>query len=330
VKILCAAVSGGVTISTMYAIRPADHSDHDQVVALLRRLQAVPCHHIGFHGETEAELVEELASLHWPTATMVAVDDADHVRGVLSVDVNAALGRAWWYGPYVDIPPEHPAADRIWGRTADALYAAALTLPALRGIEDTELYGHVEHGRLAAFAQRQGFPPGEYSSVLALDGVDLVRMIGDVPNGDSTLTVTELTTPPSDSVLSAALIRLHERSFPNTYLSAAALLAGDTDRCVVVATDAGRLVGYAVGSIQPEDYFVDFVAVATDSRGRGIGGALITTLVQRLAGRHGARRSAFACVAGGNAPSRRMLHKAGFRPHLELVSYRRRVTSLVA
>jgi ribosomal protein S18 acetylase RimI-like enzyme len=314
----------------MYRIRPADHTDHDEVVALLCRLQAVPCHHIGYHGETEAELTAELANLNWPTATMVAVDDADHVHGVLSVDVNPSLGRAWWYGPFVDVPAEHPAADRIWGRTADSLYAAVRAQPALRGVDDNELYGHVEHGRLAAFARRQGFPPGEYSSVLVLDGVELVRMIGAVPTGENAVDITELATPPSDSVLSAALIRLHEQSFPGTHLSAAALLAGDGERTVVLAMDSGRLVGYAVGGIQPEGYFVDFVAVATDSRGRGIGGALITTLVQRLADQHGARQSAFACVAGGNAPSRRMLHTAGFRPHLELVSYRSHATSLVA
>jgi ribosomal protein S18 acetylase RimI-like enzyme len=314
----------------MYRIRPADHIDHDEVVSLLCRLQAVPCHHIGYHGETEAELTEELANLNWPTGTMVAVDEADHIHGVLSVDVNSELGRAWWHGPFVDVPAEHPAADRIWARTADALYAAVRALPAVRGINDNELFGHVEHSRLAAFARRQGFPPGEYSSVLVLDGVDLVRMIGDVPAGDDTVDIAELATPPADSVLSAALIRMHEGSFPNTYLSAAALLAGDRERTVVVATDAKRLVGYAVGGTQPEGYFLDFVAVATDSRGHGIGGALITTLVQRLADLHGARRSAFVCVAGGNAPSRRMLHKAGFRPRLELVSYRSPARSQVA
>jgi hypothetical protein len=35
-------------------------------------------------------------------------------------------------------------------------------------------------------------------------------------------------------------------------------------------------------------------------------------------------------VVGGNAPSRRMPAKLGFRPYLELVSYRMPATSLVA
>ncbi|HEX3588795.1 MAG TPA: GNAT family N-acetyltransferase [Pseudonocardiaceae bacterium] len=308
----------------MFRVRPTAFTDHDQVLGLLCRLQAVPSHHIGFHSETRAELADELAALHFPAATFVAVDDAGHVRGVLTVDVDRATGRAYWYGPFVDVPPDHPAADRIWSRTADSLYAAAHTLPLLRGITEDELYGHVAHCRLAAFAHRHGFPPGEYSSLLLLTGVDLVRMIGAVP--DRPVDIAELALPPMDSVRTAALVRLHEASFPHA--SAGALLT-DTDHTLVVATDGPRLLGYAAGRAQ-QDYLIDFVAVAPESRNEGVGAALVTTLVQRLADRHGALDSACAVVAGGNAPARRLLRTLGFQPHLELVSYRRRASSLVA
>ena len=177
----------------MFRIRPARDADHDQVVALLSRLQATPSHHIGFHGETAVELTEELATLDFPVHTVVAVDEADRVRGVLSIDVDTEAARAWWYGPFVDVPAEHPAADRIWSRTADALFKAVL--PSLRGVRDSELYGHVEHRRLAQFAARHGFPAGEYSSLLVVCGVDLVRMVGAVP--ESKHPITELPTPPT-------------------------------------------------------------------------------------------------------------------------------------
>src|SRR6266566_4155175 len=188
-----------------------------------------------------------------------------------------------------DVPAEHPAADRIWDRTADALYDTARAAPALRDISDSELFGHVEHRRLAGFARRHGFPSGRYTSVLAVDGVDLVRLIGTVPDRPDAVDVHEFPTPPTDSVAAAAVIRLHDACFPSTYLSAAQVLAGGTDRTVIVAFDAGRLVGYAVGRAQPAEYSVDFVAVAAESRGRGIAGALLTVLIQRLADRHGAR-----------------------------------------
>jgi ribosomal protein S18 acetylase RimI-like enzyme len=314
----------------MYEIRPARDSDLDQVLDLLVRLQSVPGHHIGYHGETRVELADEFAELHWPTTTLLAVDDADRVHGVLSTDVDPALGRAWWHGPFVDVPAEHPAADRIWERTADALYDAARALPALRDITDNELFGHVEHRRLAAFAHRHGFPGGEYTSLLALDGVRLVRVIGSVPDRPPGLDVREFPVPPTDSVAAAALIRLHDESFPNTYLSAAQLLAGESDRTIVAAYDAGRLVGYAAGRAHPTEYYLDFVAVAPQSRGRGIAGALVTTVVQRLAEVHGRKERVCTTVAGGNAASRRMLHNLGFQPMSELVGYRLRARRLVA
>ena len=70
--------------------------------------------------------------------------------------------------------------------------------------------------------------------------------------------------------------------------------------------------------------------VVVDGLGRGIAGALVTVLIQRLAEQHGARPKACATVVGGNAASRRALHNLGFEPLLELVSYRLRAQRLVA
>ena len=221
----------------MYEIRTARDTDYDQVLTLLERLQSMPDHHIGYHGETRAELADEYADMNWPHATILAVDEADRVHGVLTAEIDETLGRVWWHGPFVDVPADHPAADRIWERTADALYARARTLPELREIADSELFGHVEHRRLAQFAQRHGFPAGTYTSVLALDGVELVRLIGSVPDrstGPDAIEIAELPTPPTDSVVMAAFIRLHDECFPNTNKSAAQILTGDGDHTLVV------------------------------------------------------------------------------------------------
>ena len=314
----------------MYQIRPARDADLDQVLTLLERLQSMPEHHIGYHGETRAELTEELTEMHWPAATLLAVDDADRVHGVLTAETDVKLGRVWWHGPFVDVPADHPAADRIWDRTADALYEQARELPDLRDIADSELFGDVAHRRLAQFALRHGYGDGTYTSVVALDGVDLVRMIGSVPDSVDGVEIQEFPTPPTDSVAAAALIRLHDECFPNTYLSAAQLLSDEGDRTLVVATAGGRVVGYAVGRVQQLEYYLDFVAVATDFRGRGIAGPLITLLVQRLADRLGERPKVIATVFGTNTSSQRMLGKLGFRPFLEMVGYRLRVQRLVA
>jgi GNAT superfamily N-acetyltransferase len=314
----------------MYQIRPARDTDFDQVLTLLERLQSLPEHHIGYHGETRAELASEYGDMDWPNGTFLAVDENDRIHGVLTAEIDAELGRVWWHGPFVDVPADHPAADRIWERTADALYAEARRLPALRDIADSELFGHVANHRLAQFAQRNGFPGGTCTTVFTVDGVDLVRMIGSVPEGIDSIEIEDFPTPPTNSVAAAAFIRLHDECFPNTNKSAAQVLSGDADHTVVVAMAGGRLVGYAVGSAQPVDYYVDFVAVAPDFRGKGIAGALMTVVVQRLADRNGPRQQVCTTVVEGNAASRQMHHKLGFRPLVELVGYRLRAPRLVS
>ncbi|KAA2253623.1 GNAT family N-acetyltransferase [Solihabitans fulvus] len=305
----------------MHHIRFAEQGDADAVLALLARLQADPAHHIGYHGVTVEELTEELAEFKpdWAANAVLATDESGRLAGVLSVDVNPDLGRAWLYGPYVDVPVNHPAGSRIWDQTADSLYAAAQRLPAMAGIADVELYGHVEHRRMAAFAKRHGFPAGKPSSIFVLDGANLRTLLVHETAAESGL---ETRTLPTDPAIHEAVAVLHERCFPNTYLTGRQLVEGD--HTVVVALRDNKVLGYAGGKVQQDEYFVDFVAVEPDNRGGGIGRLLVTELVWQLAARHGARQQAAAAIAGTNEASRRMFTKLGFHVHLELVSYRRR------
>jgi hypothetical protein len=261
---------------------------------------------------------------------VLAVDGADRVRGALSVEVDPRLGCATWFGPFVDVPAQHPAADRIWDRTADALYAAAGALPMMRGVRDGELSGHVEHVRLAAFARRQGFHPGERTTQLVIAGVDLVRLVGAVPVEPAGVRVTDVTGSTPVPALAGPLARMHDRYYPSGCVSGAELAAGTTDRSVVVATEGDRLLGYAVGRAHAGDYLVDFAAVRPPVRDAGLAGTLVTVLVQGLAERHGPRRRAVAMVAGEPTDFRDTLGRLGFEPAVELVGYRRRAASLVA
>src|SRR5687767_12786427 len=49
--------------SNMHDTRTANSADLGAVVALVARLQQEPAHRIGFHGETEDEIAEELTEL---------------------------------------------------------------------------------------------------------------------------------------------------------------------------------------------------------------------------------------------------------------------------
>ncbi|MBW4716661.1 GNAT family N-acetyltransferase [Saccharothrix obliqua] len=306
----------------MYDIRFAGQDDLDAVLALLVRLQADTAHHIGYLGETLGELTEELAEFEpdWPSCTVVATDDSGRLCGVLSVEVDTELRRVFLHGPFVDVPVNHPAGSRIWDQTADALYARAE--PLLRDIADREVYGHTEHRRLAAFAQRHGFTAGRASGIHVLAGDGLRNLLLRDAGCPRTGPAREMRVLPTDASVHQAVAVLHERCFPKTYLSGRQLVDESRGHTVVVAMDGERVLGYAAGKAEPGEFYVDFVAVEPDVRGAGVGAALVTELVWKLAERFGARPQAAASILVGNASSRRMFDRLGFRLHLELVAYR--------
>ncbi|WP_285751889.1 GNAT family N-acetyltransferase [Lentzea sp. NBRC 105346] len=303
----------------MYDIRFAEPGDLSAALALLVRLQADTAHHIGYLGETVEALSEELAEFEpdWSSCSVVATDESGRLAGFLSVEIDSKLRRAWLHGPFVDVPLNHPAGSRIWDQTADALFVKAREI--LDDITDHELYGHTNHRRLAAFAQRHGFTAGKASSIYLLDNGALRTLLLRDANYSAT---HEMRVLPTDPAVHEAVAVLHERCFPHSYMSGRQLVDGTKNRTVVVAMDGQRVLGYAGGKAQPEEYYVDFVAVEPDARGQGIGAQLVTELLWKLACDQGARPQAAASILAGNESSRRMFGRLGFRLHLELVAYR--------
>jgi ribosomal protein S18 acetylase RimI-like enzyme len=312
----------------MYPIRTAVADDLDEVVAVLARLQAEPVHHIAYHGETAEEITEELTGMRpdWTSGTVLATDSAGRLRGVLSVEADPELGRAWLHGPYVDVPANHPAAERLWHQTADALLDRALGVPRLAGIGELELCGHRRHRLLADFAARHDFQLGKISRVFLLSGPGLrAVLVRGAANGGPVDSAVRML-PPHDPRLHEAVIALHERSFPGVAGMGRQLVTGSRGHCVVVLTgSAGNLIGYAAGYPQEGELYVDLVAVDPDLRSRGAGRALVRGLLRELAARHGARAQAAAMITLGNDASERLFTALGFALHMEMVGYHKKV-----
>jgi ribosomal protein S18 acetylase RimI-like enzyme len=307
----------------MYPIREAVSSDLDEVVDVLVRLQAEPAHHIAYHGETAEEIIEELTSMRpdWTSGTVLATDfESGRLRGVLSVEADPEVGRAWLHGPYVDVPANHPAAERLWHQTADALLVRALRVPSLKGIGDLELCGHRKHRLLADFAARHHFRTGTTSRVFLLTDAALRAVLVRDPERESTVDIAMRVLPDE---LRNAVAELHERCFPGTTVTGRQLVEGSRGHCVVVITGrSGALIGYAAGYPQEGELYVDFVAVDPDRRSLGAGRALVRGLLRELAARHGVRARAAAVIALGNDASERLFTALGFGLAIELVSYR--------
>jgi ribosomal protein S18 acetylase RimI-like enzyme len=306
----------------MYDVRTATSADLGAVIALVARLQQEPAHQIGFHGETEDEVAEELAELTsgWAGGAVVAVDRSGRVRGVLSVEVEGR--RAYLYGPFVDVPANHPAAGHVWQATADAMLTHARQLPRLAGVRTLDLFGHRQNRLLADFAARHDAPVQTTTRCFTLTAAPLRSLLVRGPGQDDRTVLL----PAADDTR-AAVARLHDHCFPGAPTSGDDLVAAGSRHTVVVLLGERGLLGYAAGYTQAEEYYVDAVGVDEQARSCGVGRTLVRRLLAELAERGGVRDRAAAMIRDDNQASERMFTKLGFEQRAELVSYQADLTA---
>jgi ribosomal protein S18 acetylase RimI-like enzyme len=306
----------------MYDVRPATPDDLTGVIELIARLQADPAHLIAFHGDTVEEVTEELAGLRpdWVSGAAVATDNTGRLRGVLSVEADDEQHRAYLYGPFVDVPANHPAASQLWQATADALLDLAAGLPRMAGVTRLDLFGHRQNRLLADFAARHDASAHTTTRLFNLTGADLrallVRAADDTPAADDRVCPL-----PDDPAVRAAVADLHDRCFPNAPTPGHRLVADDAEHTVVVLVGRDGVLGYAGGYPQAEEHYVDVVGVDPAYRSLGAGRLLVRRLLAELARRAGARNRAVALIRLGNDASERMFTALGFELALELVNY---------
>jgi len=310
----------------MYDVRPATPADLEDAIELIARLQADPAHLIAYHGDTAEEVAEELAGLRpdWASGAAVALDRHGRPRGVLSVEADPEQHRAYLYGPYVDVPANHPAAGQLWQATADALFDLAAGLPRMAGVTRLDLFGHRENRLLADFAARHDVTSHSTTRLFTLTDAELRALL--VRAADEAPPAGDRVSPlPADPAVRTAVSRLHDRCFPNAPTSGDQLVAAGSEHTVVVLRGgedgAGGLLGYAAGYTQAEEYYVDVVGVDPGYRSLGAGRLLVRRLLAELAARSGARNRAAAIIRLGNDASERMFTALGFSLALELVSY---------
>jgi ribosomal protein S18 acetylase RimI-like enzyme len=250
----------------------------------------------------------------------VAFDRTERLRGVLSVEADDEQHRAYLYGPFVDVPANHPAAGQLWQATADALLDRAGRLPRMAGVTRLELFGHRQNRLLADFAARHDVTAHSTTRLFTLSGAELrtllVRAVDAVPPAEDRICAL-----PGDQETRDAVARLHDRCFPNAPTPGHRLVADDGEHTVVVLLGDAGVLGYAGGYPQAEEYYVDVVGVDPAYRSLGAGRLLVRRLLAELARQAGARNRAAALIRLGNDASERLFTALGFTLTLELVSY---------
>lgn len=239
--------------------------------------------------------------------TRSAADDT--VVGAILVEWSVDAGRAWIHGPWVGVD------DDRWLDHAVPLVSATLGQFPVR-VTRAVMCGSVDHRLLGALATTLGWDASEVSHALCLTED---RMAAWPTTEDRGVALRDAAAHDAD-----AIRPLHDREFPSTYYTAAELVerADDDAQTVLVATDDGGAVcGYAAGRVQPDgDGYVDFVAVATRQRRRGIGRVLTVELARRLVRESPTRRICLT-VRDSNHEARALYESLGFEIDVSIAPF---------
>ncbi|MDH4115943.1 MAG: GNAT family N-acetyltransferase [Acidimicrobiia bacterium] len=240
-------------------VRSVTDDDLDIVVATVARWQLDPGHHIGYLSCTPDGIREDLTGLE-PNGVSEAVGawQGSSLIGFLAAEWDTTPPRVWWHGPF--------ARD---ADIASVLYTEAHEhLPT--HVTQEEIAADDRHDWMPGFADRHGFIRSEAAAVLTL-GPDRAPPPAESP-------VRPLTADDTEGVTA-----LHDLVFPGTHTPGSLLVSGKHHDVLLAAGPPGAPTGYIAAERQADgEGYIDFVGVAPESRGRGIGRSLIVAAVHAL------------------------------------------------
>ncbi len=293
--------------------RHAGGSDLGAVLDLIVGQQARRDRNVPSVGTDHAAVRAELEDLEPPwTDTLRVLGEPGRVFGAVAIDWSVDAGRAWVYGPWIDVD------DDRWVDLAEGLVAAA-TDQTPAAVTSSVLSADVAHRLMAALADRLGWP-GELNHVLFATAAT----IGSWPVESEMPTVRAAAASDLDGIRP-----LHDVEFPATYFSASEVIAraGRGEQVVLVAEyDGGGVCGYVAGRIDPDgDGYVDFLAVAPGLRRAGVGGALVRAVSRALVPASSTQRVSLT-VQDSRHGARAFYESLGFVVETSIVGYREPIT----
>lgn len=242
----------------MTTIRPAEPRDLPALARVAAEHQVDPARHNAYLPlEAEAIAIDVEGVEDWPSVTAVAAD-GDVIVGWLLAELDNDMGRVWWWGPF--------APEAEWDRVADALYDHLFAvLPD--GTDEEEACGDLRADAITGWALRHGMEQGPGSALLRLESR---------PDG-----VVDAGIRPLDDRAAETVKTLHAEFFAAAHLTPDAVVASDEPRLVIERD--GRIVGYVAYEMQSDGSgYIDFLAVAADRQGEGLGGLLVHAASQEL------------------------------------------------
>lgn len=265
-------------------------------------------HNISYFGTEAEDILSALrVFIPSPAESVLVLQKADEIIGMFGFDADEVLGRAWLYGPLINMH-----SDMAWHHWADALYSA-LTERIPPHISDWELVFDRNNQRGCEFALRHGFATAHEHLVLQLDRA-WVDLAGLSVMGASL-----------DETDYSAFVYLHNSLFPGTYYSGEEILNRlEKHSQVYVYKEGGLLVGYCYAELTPQlgEGSIEFIGVAPEFRGRGIGFRLMGEIIQWMFGFRDVHRIELT-VEASNKAAIQLYRKIGFNTLKHIVAFRR-------
>lgn len=278
----------------------------ERMLAFVSEYNPAGEHHIGYFGVTPEDIRQSVLMLNfrYDRGFRLALE-GNQLVGVMGVDFDKEIGRAWLYGPI--------AIAGAWADTADALYAAVQ--PALRaGVVEHEMFVDRENVNCRAFAERHAF---QFHGEMAIYYITPDRLSA-LPQqaGDDW-----------DDRFANQFLTLHEQLFPRSNYTLNYMLAErEKGATLLTMADGGRLAGYFFGRAEPEsgEAYVDLIGLDPAYRGRGLGRRLLLAGLSRLRAMPNLHQVNLT-VEGGNSIAMRLYESLGFNKERDMVAFRKRI-----
>jgi ribosomal protein S18 acetylase RimI-like enzyme len=281
------------------------NENFEDMVEFITRLNNNGAHHIGYFGVDEADIRQTLLELEPPIARtfQLAVEDG-RIIGVLGAEADPEIGRAWLFGPLIEHTDWQAIADRLYETLKPAIPA---------GIHEHELFCDMRNLKVQEFAARHGFPLRSENAILVLEKSDFViPEISDQP-----------ATKYSD-LFFEQFNELHSSLFPNTYYNARQIIEKQNEKTrLFIATNADILQGYVFCKAESEtgQGYLDFIGVAQQFQGQGIGKCLMATALGWMFSVPGIEKVA-ETVNTNNITALRLYNQFGFVSERSMRGYR--------
>lgn len=285
----------------------AKNDDIDRVAHFIARVNNNEENHIGYCGtdseEIKNSLIEDLTDMPFNESFIVGIEYGE-IIGVIGFDADLEDNSAEIWGPFIEKSKWYIVMD-LWNEVIKILP---------KKIETISLFMNSKNKNSLKLACELGFNKSSEQVILTFNQEDKYKL-KDISETELSLNYYE------------DFRRLHDRVFPNTYYSGSEILDRlNEHRKVFIDLEENKLTGYIYAEVNPEfgEGSIEFIAVESLERGKGIGKRLLTMALRWLFTFHSVE-SINLCVNVQNEGAINLYKSIGFIEKYHLYHYDKRL-----